>query len=58
MKIAEIEAKAAGTVAREKLLKPEWALLIARFFNTEPGRLVHGSDLLLGKLIVLYCSKT
>ena len=54
---AEIEAKAAGTVAREKLLKPEWALLMAKLFHVEPARLVHGSDLLLGKVIVLYCLK-
>ena len=49
---SEIEAFSAGTIAREKLLKPEWALLVARLLNTDPEPLINGSDLLLGKLIV------
>lgn len=54
----EIETTAAGTIAREKLLKPEWALLVARLLNTDPEPLINGSDLLLGKVIVLMVERS
>jgi hypothetical protein len=49
----EIEAATAGAVERDRLLKPEWALLIARLLETDPEKLIDGSSLLLGKLIVV-----
>jgi hypothetical protein len=54
----EIEAFSAGTIAREKMLEPEWALLVARLLNTDPEPLINGSDLLLGKLIVVMAAQS
>jgi len=53
MTMPQIEAMAAGTIARDALLKPEWALLTARLCRFEPARLVDRSDLFLAKTIVL-----
>jgi hypothetical protein len=52
----EIEATTAGAVARDRSLKPEWALLIARLLKTNPEKLRSASFHFLGKLNVLMAS--
>jgi hypothetical protein len=40
------------------LLKPEWALLIARLLKADPEKLINGSLRILGKLIVVMAEQS